>query len=339
MIFDTKTRKEGIGNMRTTYRRGFAILATLSSVMVLVAGAADVDQPAQSLTASLLADSTLSVDTEDNVTVFSFTPMSNYRINSQAEALPSSGFSAFVGDYADDGIEAVVFEIQSDGHALYECKVQLFSSDDTSFAWSSQQQITTAAGEWDRKIVGFDRIADGWDKGVLNPDEAFSAAVANVHTLGFRLAPQDPMVAQTYKIRNFMLVTKLGKVLFGPYGVTQVSEVGDQGSGDADEDGMTDLEEDLVGTDKTLADSVFVVEVLGTTDDGVTVKWASAVEWATYKIFRTDDLVAGFGAEPVAQVDYDQVAHPAAGQSVWEDTTLADPNAGPYHYRVVCVIP
>jgi hypothetical protein len=135
-----------------------------------------------------------------------------------------------------------------------------------------------------------------------------------------------------------MLVTKLGKVLFGPYGVSQLAEVGDEGSADDDEDGMTNLEEDLVGTAKDDANDTFVAEVIGKTVDGVEVKWASAKDYATYEVYRTEDLTAGFGADPLAAVTLENVTVDEDGDSVWEDTD-ADPAGGPYYYKVVAVIP
>ena len=327
--------------MRTQYIHACLILATLTSSLVLVAGAADVDQPAP-LTQVTADNALISADSGDNSTVIWFAARPGGVGGSTAEAEAEASVSAFVGDYADDVVAAVVFEIQSEeGIAPKSFRVQLFEEGEDIHSWNSEQAITTPAGEWDRKTVGFNRTADGWRRALavgVDPDDAFNAALANVARIGIRLVPEGT-AEQTYRIRNFMLVTKLGKVLFGPYGVSSVAQVGDQGAGDQDQDGMTDLEEDLVGTDKTLASSIFTAEVLGATDDGVTVKWASAQEYATYAVYRTDNLVAGFGAAPVAELTYGQLAHPAAGSSLWLDTTMADPSAGPYYYKVVCVIP
>jgi hypothetical protein len=141
--------------------------------------------------------------------------------------------------------------------------------------------------------------------------------------------------AETYKIRNFMLVTKVGKVLFGPYGVTQVAAVGEEGDVDTDGDGATNLEEDLMGTAKDDASDTFVAEVVGKTEDGLEIKWASAMDY-TYEVYRTQDLTAGFGTEPLAAVTLDNVTV-ADGDSIWEDID-ADPAGGPYYYKVVAVV-
>jgi hypothetical protein len=330
-------KKEGTDIMRTSYALRSLVLATVGLSFVIIAGAADVDTPAVPLTQTSASGATLSGDVDTTIIQFDARPggVGGSIAKAEAEAI----LSAFIGNYADDGIAAVVFEIQSDGATPEQFRVQLFEEGEVFHPWISDQQITTAAGVWDRKTIGFNCTEDGWRKSLaagVDPDEALAAALADVRTIGVKLVPGGT-AAQTYRIRNFMLVTSLGKVLFGPYGETTVAAVGGQGAGDTDQDGMTDLEEDLVGTDKTQASSSFKAEVLGTTDDGVVVKWASAREFATYDVYRTGDLVAGFGEEPDVQVSRAQVTVTEAGESVWEDDSV-DPTAGPYYYKVVFVV-
>ncbi|MDP6809136.1 MAG: hypothetical protein QGH31_00220 [Kiritimatiellia bacterium] len=326
--------KEGNYIMRTSYGLRSLILAVIGLSFVIMAGAADVDTPAVPLTTTSTDGATITADGETTVIAFAARPGGVGGSTAVAEA--EAGLSAFVGDYAQDGVSAVVFEIQSvEGIDPLDFIVQLFS-DGEYHPWVAPRDITAAAGEWERMTVAFNRTEQTWSK-VGGTDEAFNVSLNAVNTIGLLFRPSGTL-AQTYKIRNFMLVTSLGKVLFGPYGATTTAAVGDQGSGDADEDGMTDLEEDLVGTDKTQASSIFKAEVLGTTDDGVVVKWASAQDYATYDVYRTADLIAGFGEEPDVQVTLAQVTVTEAGESVWEDDSV-DPAAGPYYYKVVCVIP
>jgi hypothetical protein len=272
--------------------------------LALMAEAAVTDEAATPLEAAVVVNATFSA--EDDVTVISFAERwSAYR--DQTVAQGEAGLQAFVGDYAADGVAAIVFEISGDGHVPSQFSVRLVNANDSAVPWVT----------------------------AVTADDAWLDAVQNVESVGIRLVPGS-FDAETYKIRNFMLVTKVGKVLFGPYGVTQVAAVGEDGDVDTDGDGQTDLEEDLVGTAKDDASDTFVAEVVGKTEDGLEIKWASAKDYATYEVFRTQDLTAGFGTEPLAAVTLDNVTV-ADGDSIWEDIN-ADPAGGPYYYKVVAIV-
>jgi hypothetical protein len=99
---------------------------------------------------------------------------------------------------------------------------------------------------------------------------------------------------------------------------------------------VSDLDETLVGTDADDAKSKFIAEVVEVTETGVKIRWASAVEWATYNVYRSTGLKDGFTLVSGAGLTLADVTV-VDGNSVWVDES-ADPDGGPYFYKVISVI-
>lgn len=332
-----------------------SVLAVGVATIGLVAHAAVTDQEASPLPPAQAELATFSVG-PDGATVIEFAARygayGNYAI---AEGVANVGVAsgAFVGSYTQAGVQALKFKFATDGHVPGTVAVTLVTAGPRVW-YTTAVNVSDVPGVFVSNTIGF-TLADGWDRNCGRKSKAacWAAALEDVDALGIRLAPgvvdndgDGRLDAETYMIKDFMLVgadgvntpgelSPLAKRLFGRFGVTKMSQLGSMGQGDRDGDGMSDLEETLVGTDDNDAADLFTAEVLDTTDDGVKIKWTSAVADASYKVFRADALVDAFGK--VAEVTIADVAV-VDGDSVWVDTS-ADPSAGPYFYKVLSVIP
>ena len=284
---------------------------------------------------------------QDNATVITFAERwEAYQSNPYTEGVATFGVAsgAFVGDYTESGMEALTFELATEGVTRKDVCVVLFSASGDRY-YTAKLNCTTEDNVFLRTTVGFDLEADGWKGGTA---DQWAAALQNVGSIGMCVV-QRGLQQQSYTIKGFSLVgpdgitiqgtlTPLQAALYNRFGVSSVADLGVMGAGDRDGDGLTDLEETLVGTDDTDSGSVVNVEVLDATDTGVEIKWGSAVEWATYKIYRTTDLAAGFPVDPVEELTLASPGVTAVdGESIWEDTGV-DPDAGPYFYKVISVV-
>jgi hypothetical protein len=254
---------------------------------------------------------------------------------------------AFVGDYVAADIVALRFKVKSDGHVPANFAPLLLSGSRT---WLTHEPEAPSGTAWIQYEVGFDRAADGWhDSTWTLGDEAWAQSITAVSALGITLNPERAALEeQVYIIKDFMLVdsngtqypgnlSPLGTALWGRFGVASIAEVGAAGDGDSDSDGVSDLNETLVGTDADDPDSKPLTKVLEVLPEGIKIRWESAKEWVTYDVYRSTSMTEGFekieNGNSLTLADVDVVDE----GSEWVDET-ADPGAGPYFYKVVSVI-
>ncbi|NQU41411.1 MAG: hypothetical protein HQ523_15800 [Lentisphaerae bacterium] len=285
----------------------------------------------------------------ETIVTFGARPTGTYQEITRVDAVANLGVAsgAFVGNYPAAGIVSVKFKVATDGHVPADFSVVLAHG---SEAWQSRTvQLSSTPGEWVQNTVGFDRADDQWQYAVgrgVNPDVAWQVALNDVNALGLRIQSEYNNDAQTVMIKDFVLVdsdgtehpgnlTPLGNALWARFRVGKIADVGAQGALDSDNDGVSDLNEVLAGTDENDGQDKFIAEVLEVTDSGVTIRWASAVEWATYNVYRSTSLADGFAlvGEGLTLANVTVVD----GQSVWLDESASSAGA-PYFYKVVEVI-
>ncbi|MBL7075914.1 MAG: hypothetical protein ISS31_00445 [Kiritimatiellae bacterium] len=253
---------------------------------------------------------------------------------------------AFVGNYVEAGIVSLKFKIATDGHVPDQFSVILVHG--TKTWYTGKVTISSEPGVWVQNEVGFDRADDEWfcAQGASDLSLAWQQALNDVDALGVYITPEVNRDAQQFMIKDFVLVdsngtehpgelSPLGAALWARFRAARIADVGAAGGADSDGDGVSDLDETLTGTDADDKDSRFVAEVVELLEDGVKIQWASAVDWASYNVFRSTGLTEGFAlvGDGLTLADLAVVD----GMSVWVDTS-ADPDGGPYFYRVVSVI-
>ena len=264
-------------------------------------------------------------------------PRDAFAVGSGAATVGVNG-GALVGDYVAAGIASVAFNFTTDGQ-MPSAAVVLRTENGT---WRNPNvNISTVAGEAVPNNLAFERSA-GWIRNYRDSDAGFAAALTKVVSIGISVTPMG-QAAQEYTISDFMLIgpdgltipAELGPLagrLWNRFNQTSIAAVGTMGDGDRDGDGVSDLHEAIVGTDDTDEDSVFIAEVLGTTELGTTIRWSSAEPDLIYNIIRTESLVDGdtLGLElTTADTPDVQVIN---GKCVWTDPDAT--GAGPYFYRV-----
>jgi len=332
---------EGIDVMKNTIVAACVAVAVAAVAFAPAAGAAVADQEAVPLAQKFGENCQYAIG-QENATVITFSKMEwgayNSDPNTDGVATYAVASGAFVGSYTGTGIQAVTFELATEGVTRKNVSVVLYDADGNRY-YTSKVNCTTNDGVFLRTQVGFHLAIDGW-KGATA--EMWDAALADVASIGICVV-QEGLQEQSYIVKGFSLVGPDGVQIEGTLTPLQARlnaallpldiMSGDE-SPDRDGDGYSDLEEAVVGTDHNNAADVPNVKVLGTTDDGVEVSWNSAVEQVTYKLYRTTSLADGFPEEPVADLTLGDVVE-VAGDSTWVDTTMVDPAAGPYFYKVI----
>jgi len=321
---------------------GLAGLLALAVLVAPVAQGATADAEAGALAAAEKSGGASFSTGPDGETVIAFPsrPRGARQAFSAAAGVADVGVAsgALVGNYKAAGIQGLTFKIATDGQLPLNAILVIKSGDGLSWL-NPNVQVSDVGGAWVLNNVGLARSA-GWDVAVpasMDKDALWDSALRNVKAIGIRLAAKGES-AQSYSIDDFMLVgaggftipgelTPLQQALMARFGVASIGAVGSAGAADSDGDGMTDLEETLMGTD------YFIAEVVEADEAGVTVKWSSAAEWVTYKVMRAPAMTADFA--PVADLT---TASPEVtvgeGAMVWIDTSVTAAD-GPFFYKVV----
>lgn len=333
--------------------RLIAVSLVLTACLVGIAYGAVV--PGQTASPLVCADAqnavTVSVGPAGETVVTFAERATTYRDDTKCGAVANVGVSsgAFVGDYVAAGIVALKFKFKTDGHTPAEFTPRLYSGGQV---WRIDGLAKPSDDQWTQYTIGMDTFADGWVRTLpRGADRAaiWAAALQDVSAIGVFIKPEDSTDGQVFMIKDFMLVdasgnefrsilTPLADALWKRFGKERIADV--DGGLDADQDGVSDLNEVLVGTDADDDTDRFIAQVVELVDtaeaQGARIRWESAVEWAVYDVYRSANLTDGFvkvSGNGLTLADVDAVEN----TSTWLDES-ADPAGGPYFYKVIATI-
>lgn len=229
-----------------------------------------------------------------------FDPMNAYAV---VLASNSGTPAMFSGNLT--GINGARFKVVTDQSAPE--RVALWLRGSSGRIWTCEAQFTTVTNTCTVNFVPFDRTKATWTAPLGMPaaqvGPAWAADLASVDQLGVYVK-QSSLDAQTLAIGDFQLegqdyttefaqLSRLERILWSDYRVIDTSAVhGDIGKNtDSDDDGLTDLEERIAGTDPGLARSVFEIRIVAQSDEEALLQWP-CVEGATYTILSRSTMDA-----------------------------------------------
>ena len=260
--------------------------------------------------------------------------------------------SPFFGNYLARGINAVRFGVTGTGHAPKYAFVYLVGN---GKAWRADFDVSTKAGA--RTEIVLPLTCDAWSTSWPGVKETMLAdTLKNVTAVQIYLAPKAvsaAYTAQSYTFDSLVLVnddgistlpaslTEAQKAMiarFG-YGNDTADKLSDELKAiDEDGDGMVDYVEILSENDEAFANSIFTVEDIEVSDDGVAITWA-CVNGETYTVVRA----ASIGGEApdgtrkatrlVAVDGLQSIAADDTGFMTRTDATAS--GDGPFYYRIL----
>jgi len=251
-----------------------------------------------------------------------------------ANASVSEG--AFVGDYLEEGIKAVYLKT---ANSQPPCSVTLvLQGAESGRIWRNTTIVQAVSNEWVENTISLDR-SSGWTRdGGGDLDSMWTQDLHNVAMIGVRVT-QAGFEAQTCSIDQFMLkdasgfatgpaeLTDLQQALLERFGVADMESLtAEQLAADADEDGMTDVNELIAGTNPDLATSLFTAEIVENLEgEGITISWP-CVKGSKYTVMRSTNLIAGMQNLAVGLVAGE------TGTMTYHDDTAT--GSGAYFYRI-----
>ncbi len=256
---------------------------------------------------------------------------------------------AFTGNYDAAGIKSLSFKLASNENVPFELCAVLKSG---SYTWVYNAVTTALYDAFGANSIPLspDALPAGWDVAAprgTDKNALWQQCLTDVDSVGIRASVVGPEEHLVY-IRDFVLVdndgttyegelTLLAQRLRNAFGVERMADV-TNGSDDQDGDGLSDLQEVVIGSDREDAASGLAAVIVERTAVSVTIKWQAGPEDVSYRVERTDSLGAPFvmvgnglanGVDGATLVD---------GELIWTDTQDVSPEAS-YFYRVIAVVP
>jgi hypothetical protein len=242
------------------------------------------------------------------------------------------------GDYAAAGIRALAFRTAGDGHTPRGAVAVLTSRRGRTWR-NANVSVAAEAGVWTLNLLPL-TLAGGWDRAEpAGTDKAalWASDLRDVASVGVRFAAGGT-AAQSYSVDDLMLVgdgflTPLQQALLAHFGVLESDAVDPAaGAADADEDGMSDLDEVLAGTDSADATDTFRVELVAVDAAGVGLRWRCRAEGGRYVVDRAISADGAF--TPVQPAGINGPVEQIAGRAYMNYTDRTAPRDHACFYRV-----
>ena len=311
MSWEYQTGKRRGVTMSKTRATAAGIICTAFLVTALSAFGATVNQPATFNASGLEAWFGIDVNSGGNVSLSNPGDRLQLTFPSQSSGVPpqwydmranaTSSGGKFVGNFRDAGATCILFSLYCENY-VPDLAWVCFHSSVSGNRWF--YPLSGLSVGWQNIEVPLD-FSQGWMLDYGPTAEQFETDLQSVDWVSVRLQRNSSLAQQKFGVDNFVLANPLY---------------------DRDGDGSNDYNEERAGTDPNDPNSVFQLTYsTENTTSGIVVTWPSKAG-ATYDVWRTSNLVEGFGSVPIATViAIDSITS-------YEDATAA--GAGPFFFAV-----